>query len=432
MAVTPVVAIIGRPNVGKSSLFNRLVGRRQAIVDYDSGTTRDCVRGEVSWQKHNFRLLDTAGLEKPKQDLEISIQEQIKKASETSDLILVVIDAGSLITDKDIEAAKMALRLKKPIILVLNKIDTASQNTSDNYLKLGIKEVAKVSAIHGTGTGDLLDLVVQHLPKVSKIKELESIKIALLGRPNVGKSSIFNQLSGQSNAVISDTPGTTRDVNMVDLNYKGTKFEIFDTAGIRKSGQIRPGIEKFSFSRTLASIQEADIGVVILDALEPGTAVDQKIAGMVTKEKRGLILVVNKWDLGQGVERPKLEAFLRKTFQFAWWSPLLFTSAVTGVNITKILELAIQIYAKRKLTITTSKLNSIVEAALIKQLPTGLKNKKIHIKYATQTGTEPPTFTFFTNHPESIHFSYRRYLENTIRQAEDFNGTPIKIEFRLK
>ncbi len=433
---TPIVAIIGRANVGKSSLFNRLIGARQAIIDDAPGTTRDANYGLVGWGKHNFWLVDTAGLKKAAGELEISIREQIDQVTNTADVIIVAVDAGVMITSEDREAARMALKTGKPVILALSKIDTATKGPADNFERLGIKPMVGVSAIHGRGSGDLLDAVTAHLKTnhESRIMNQESIKLALLGRPNVGKSSLLNNLAGKQQAIVSDLAGTTRDVNTIEVKYHGTSLLISDTAGLRRRGKVERGVEKFSSFRTLAAVAESDICVLLIDANEPAVAQDQHIAGMVEEAGKGLILVVNKWDAVEKDDKTQARILrrLQADFAFVPWAPVVFASATTGLHVTKLFELAIEIRDRRDIKVPTGPLNKVLEKLILKQPPAGLKNRHPKLNYMTQTDTNPPTFTIFGSHVDFLHFSYRRYLENGLRDSYDFAGTPIKLEYKDK
>lgn len=435
MAITPLVAIIGRPNVGKSSLFNRLVGARQAITHETAGTTRDANYGSLTWNGHHFLLADTAGMQKSDRDaLETAVQDQIDEISHIADLLVVVIDAGVMITKEDQLAARQALKSGKPVILAINKIDTARTGLMDAPQKLGISPIIETSAIHGRGTGDLLDAITTTIEAVPEPPEEKVITLALLGRPNVGKSSLLNALAGKQQAIVSERAGTTRDVGSIDVTYHGQTIRILDTAGLRRRGKIEGGIEKYSSLRTLSAIARADIAAVVMDAEEMSVAGDQHIAGSVVEAGKGLILVVNKWDTIEK-ETGTQERFTRhlvNDFAFVHWAPLVYTSATQGLNVTRLFELVRQIAATRAQTVPTTKLNNLVEKMVAKQPPAGLKNRHPKVKYATQTGISPPTFTLFSSYPDMIHFSYERYLENGLREAFDFSGTPIKLEFRGK
>jgi GTP-binding protein len=435
MAVAPLVAIVGRPNVGKSSLFNRLVGSRHAITHETAGTTRDANYGAVEWNGQHFLLVDTAGLQKTDGELDLAVQEQIKEVAGIADMIVVVVDAGVMITEEDRQAARLALKTGKPVLLAINKIDTALNGHADEFIRLGITTQIETSAIHGRGSGDLLDAITAQIPAAEPPEEEPKITIALLGRPNVGKSSILNSLVGKQKAIVSETQGTTRDIGRTDLRYHSQTLEVLDTAGLRRRGKIEQGIEKYSSLRTLAAISQADICAVVIDASELSVAGDQHIAGQVVEAGKGLILVINKWDIVEEKDDKTQARYTRKLmsdFAFAPWAPLVFTSATQGLNVTKLFDLATEIYQRRQTQITTGQLNKLVEGLVAKQPPAGLKNRQPKINYATQTGNNPPTFTFFGSNTNFLHFSYIRYLENGIRNQYDFAGTPIKLEFRDK
>jgi len=435
MAVSPLVAIIGRPNVGKSSLFNRLTGRRQAIVHGKPGTTRDANYGDVEWNGRSFTLVDTAGLSRAEGEIELQAQDQVRSVADIADIIVVVVDAATMATQEDLDAARLALKTGHPVILALGKADTTAGADTSHFAALGIKDIIGVSAIHGRGTGDLLDAITANINPVPISDEADTtIKLALIGRPNVGKSSLLNALVGKQQAVVSEVPGTTRDVSRADLRYHGQTIQLLDTAGLRRRGKIERGVEKYSALRTLAATQESDVALLLLDATEPSVAGDHHVAGMVDDAGKGLIIIVNKWDAVEKDEttQGRLAKRLQRDFQFVWWAPLVFASAETGQNITKIFDLVTEISERRRQQITTAKLNKVIERLVAAQAPAGAKGRLPKINYVTQTGTEPPTFTLFCTYPTLIHFSYRRYLENGLRKEFDFTGTPIKLIFRHK
>jgi len=432
MAVKPVVAIVGRPNVGKSTLFNRLIGERAAITASESGTTRDAVSGDVSWGRYNFVLTDTAGFDTPVGEIETQAQAQVQATVADANLVIVVVDGTAMATSEDKTIAKLALKSKKPVILALNKSDVKGE--PGNFNNLGIKQQVNVSAIHGSGSGDLLDMVVAHLAAMPAGEAKNIITLALLGRPNVGKSSLLNALVGSSEAIVSDVAGTTRDVRAANLTFQGQTIQLLDTAGLRRRGKIMPGVEKFSTIRTAGAITQADVCVVVMDATELSVAGDQHIAGMVKDAGKGLILVVNKWDIPEKDDKTQahLARRLAHDFEFVPWAPLVFTSATTKLHIRNLLELAIQINERRGQELPTGPLNRAVEELIRKHPPAGHGNIQPKINYVTQTGINPPTFTFFSSHPKDLHFSYPRYIENSLREVYDFTGTPIQLEFRSK
>jgi GTP-binding protein len=432
---TPLVAIVGRPNTGKSSLFNRLTGSRQAITHETAGTTRDANYAGADWRGYHFTLVDTAGLTKADGDIEAAAQDQVRQVATMADMIVVVVDAGMDPTTEDQEAARLALKTGKPVILALGKADTLGGRLPDEFRRLGISTIVAVSAIHGRGTGDLLDAITDNLARRVAAPEVDPpLRLALIGRPNVGKSSLLNALIGKQQAVVSNVPGTTRDTNANQLRYHSRTIELVDTAGLRRPGRIEAGIEKYSALRSLGAIQAADICVLVLDAETGVAASDLNLAGQVLEAGKGLILVMNKWDAVDKDDKTQahMAARIAQQFQFVWWAPLVFTSAVTGLHVTRLLELAIQIDGRRQTKLATGPLNRLLEKLILKQPPAGLKNRLPKINYATQTGTNPPTITFFCTYPDLVHWSYKRYLENNLRQEHDFTGTPIIFDFRHK
>lgn len=434
MAVNNLVAIVGRPNVGKSTLFNRLIGARRAITHDTAGTTRDANYGIVEWRGKSFTLVDTAGLSKAGNVIEIAAQEQVAQVATVAEIIVVVVDAATMITEEDLRAAKLALKTGKSVILALAKFDTARDADFNSFRRLGIETIVGVSSIHGQGTGDLLDEITHLLPADAKVEENPPIRLALLGRPNVGKSSIMNSLIGKQQAVVSDVAGTTRDVGAARFKYKGREMELLDTAGLRRRGKIEKGIEKYSAMRTLGAIYEADVCILVMDAVDGVVAGDLNLAGQVVEAGKGLIIVMNKWDAVEKDDKTQdhMTKSIQKAFQFVWWAPLVYTSAVTGLHITQLSELVLEIDGRRRQTIPTGPLNRLVEGMIAKQPPSGKNNRQPKIKYATQTGDNPTVITFFASYPDMIHFSYKRYLENGLRDMYDFTGTPIRLLFRGK
>jgi GTPase len=438
----PIIAIVGRANVGKSSLFNRFVGARQAIVADEPGTTRDSIYGRLNLGDRDMWLIDTAGLKKADDDFELTIQEQIVDATEAADIILVVVDAQSQLLDEDRKVARLALRSKKPVILVVNKSDLIQKNQNENiaWERLGITDTVFTSVPQGKGLDELLDLLIERTPKASIKVESDRLKLAILGRPNVGKSQLFNTMAKKQQAIVADRAGTTRDINRTVVKFEGREIELLDTAGIRRSGKQEVGVEKFSVLRSLAAIEESDICVVVMDQAESSVQLDQKIANMVKEAGKGLILIVSKWDLAVSDEtdsvdpylQPKMLGEIARDFQFAPWAPLIFTSAVTGKNISKIFELIIEIDQERKKKIPTPELNNWLEATTSRTEPAGLKNHRPRLLYVSQTDSDSgaPAFAIHGRALEFLHWSYKRHLERTLRDKYDFVGTPVRLLYK--
>ncbi len=467
MARIPYVAIVGQTNVGKSSLFNRLYGSQEAIVAREAGTTRDNVirkitvdfekesrstsrttsfrgRGDVSEftsetsggasPSSSFWLVDTAGLKAAEDDFEASIQEQISEATELADVILVVVDGTLYPSDSDRRIAKTALKSKKPVFLIVNKTDLKGSLPVEEFKRLGIKDILLTSAEHNRGIEKLTHRILENLPTITDSdSSSDSLKIALIGRPNVGKSYLFNTLAGKQQAIVANIAGTTRDVNRVSVKYKGQAIELLDTAGIRRSGKQEVGIEKFSVLRTLAAIDESDVCLLLMDVNELNTQLDQKLAGLIKEAGKGLVLVVSKWDIAEerdAFTRDSLAPRITHEFAFVPWAPLIFTSAVTGQNVTKLFELASEIRQRREQQFRTTELNKILQTCVAKHPPAGLKNTFPKLRYIVQTDTSPPWFVIFGSNLKLLHWSYKRYLETQVRSHFDLIGTPIMFSFR--
>ncbi len=429
----PTVAIVGQANVGKSSLFNRLVRSKEAIVAREAGTTRDNVVRKVSYQNHDFWLVDTAGLKDPDDEFEASIQEQISEASDAADVILVMVDSTKYISDQDRLVAKKALKSQKPVILIVNKTDLKGSLENKEFQRLGIKSVVRTSAEHSQGIQKVLELVVEKIPPMQEKVSDDTLRLALIGRPNAGKSKLFNTLAGKQQALVASKAGTTRDVNKVAVRYQKQNIEILDTAGVRRSGKVEVGIEKFSVLRTLQAIEQSDICLLLMDVSELNTQLDQKLAGLIKEAGKGLIIVVSKWDSVEGKDaytRDALAPQIASEFKFVPWAPLIFTSAVTGQNVTKIFELAMQIQERRRQELKTSDLNKILQSVVLRHPPAGLKNTLPKLRYIVQTDTSPPWFVIYGGNLKLLHWSYKRYLERNLREKYDFSGTPICFSFR--
>ena len=427
----PVVAIIGQTNAGKSSLFNRLARRQQAIVAREAGTTRDNVVTKID---NRYLLIDTAGLKDPDDEFEANIQNQIDDAVESADLILLALDSSKYPNHDDKLIAKKALKSGKPTLLLLNKSDLGESLLNEEFLNLGIKYPLRVSATTSQGLNDLRNRITDELAKLGfKDKPVksdeDSLKIALIGRPNVGKSSLFNTLAEKQQAIVANLSGTTRDINRTEIRYKGRTIELLDTAGLRKPGKREVGIEKFSALRSLAAIEEADVCCLLVDSTEPHSKLDQALAGQIVDAGKGIILVVTKTDL-EHQDTDEILDKLEYDFKFIPYAPVILTSSVTGKNATKIFELATQIDRARHAELKTSDLNKVLHEAIRMHPPAGLKNTHPRLRYMVQTDTCPPWFVVYGSNLSLLHWSYKRYLERCLREAYPFEGTPIFFSFR--
>ena len=428
----PIVAIVGRANVGKSSLFNAVVGRREAIVAKEPGTTRDSVTAKATYEGKDFWLVDTAGLKSAEDQFELSIQDQISEASSSADLILTVVEADVPPTQEDRQVATMALKSKKTVLLVVNKIDKNQKGDLSSWQTLGIKQILPTSVSQKKGIEELVSSVAKQLPRAKIRTDDNRIRVALLGRPNVGKSSLFNTLGTKQQALVSERPGTTRDVNRLVVRYHDQEIELLDTAGIRRSGKIERGVEHFSVLRALAAIEEADICLLLMDVNELNVALDQKIAGLVKDAGKGLVLVVSKWDSADkdSFTRDILAPQIARTFPYVPWAPLIFTSAITGQNVTKIFDLVLEIAENRKQKFKTTELNKWLSGAINQHPPAGLKGRSPKLNYMVQEeDMDMPSFKIFGGHTKFLHWSYKRYLERSFRDKWPLNGTPLKFWF---
>jgi GTPase len=430
---TPIVAIVGRANVGKSSLFNAILDRREAIVAREAGTTRDSIMARAAYEDHAFWLVDTAGIKDPEDEFESTIQEQVIQAADSADVIWVMVEADIPITEEDRRVAKMALRSRKPVFLIINKIDKAKGQDLSGFDRLGIKPILQTSTTQSRGLEELLEALVKVIPAASITEDDDRLRIAIVGRPNVGKSQLFNTLAKKQQAIVADRAGTTRDVNHTIVRYKGREVEFLDTAGIRRSGKIEVGIERFSVIRALAAIEQADVCLLLMDATELNVQLDQKIAGMVKEAGRGLILVVSKWDIAidkDAYTRDELAPKIAYTFDFVPWAPLIFTSSVTGQNVTKLFDLAMEIDEQRHKRIATPELNKWLRQAVDAHPPAGLKGRAPKLNYMVQETDNPiPAFKIFGSHSRYVHWSYRRYLETRLRKSFGYEGTPLQLWF---
>ena len=433
----PTVAIIGRANAGKSSLFNRLVRSQQAIVAREAGTTRDSVIGKIEYRHGNAPsecwVVDTAGLKDPNDEFEATIQQQIDDASASADVILVVVDSTEYPGDEDRIVAKKALKSKKPVVLIINKTDLKGNLPNDEFRRLGIRDIIRTSAEHNTGVSTILDKLAELLPEATTAEPDDITRIALIGRPNAGKSNLFNTLAGKQQAIVANVAGTTRDLNRIRVTYHQHALELIDTAGVRRQGKQEVGIEKFSVLRTLSAIEEADICFLLMDVNELSTALDQKLAGIISDAGKGLVLVVSKWDAVEGKDaftRDNLAPKIATAFDFVPWAPLIFTSSVTGQNVTKLFDLALDIMNRREQPTKTRVLNDLLQRAVQAHPPAGLKNSHPKLRYIVQTDTMPPWFVVYGSNLKFVHWSYKRYLERLIRETYHYEGTPIKFSYR--
>ena len=435
----PIVAIVGRPNVGKSTLFNIFANSRISIVEDTPGVTRDRLYADTEWLDNEFMMVDTGGIEIMNTDkIAVSIRQQAQIAIAEADVILFVCDARAGITHEDAEVAKMLRQSKKPIVLAINKADSPKQEMEIfEFYNLGIGEPIPVSAANHLGLGDLLDAVVEKFPETSAYGEdgnEDEIKVALIGRPNVGKSSIFNTLVGEERSIVSDVAGTTRDAIDTPVIREGQKFLFIDTAGMRRKARIDEPIEKYSIIRSLRAVDRSDVVLMVIDAIDGVTEQDKKIARYAHEAGKGIVLVVNKWDLydKDNTSTLRYTENLRRELVFMQYAPVVFVSAMTKQRIHRLPEVIHYVAEQNAMRISTSVLNQVVEDAIAINPPPTEKGQRLKILYATQVKIKPPTFVIFVNEPEIMHFSYQRYLENKLREAFGFEGTPLQMIIRGK
>jgi GTPase len=432
----PLVAIVGRPNVGKSALFNRIIGRRQALVEDLPGTTRDRLYGDAEWRGSAFRIVDTGGLEADTEGpFSPLVRRQIEQAMIEADVILLVVDGRDGLTAADEEIAGLLRRTDKPVLLVANKVDNDRRlDDATQFYEIGLGDPIAVSAYHGTGMGELLDAVLDLLPETEPEQDERGLRLAIVGRPNVGKSALVNALLGEERVIVSDIPGTTRDVIDTDITFEGQRITLLDTAGIRRSGRIERGVERHSVQRARGALERADVGLCVMDASDLAVAQDTHIVGMADEARTGIILVVNKSDLLQaGPEvREEITALLRHRFKFVPWAPISFVSALERRGLTNLLRKAISVGEQRNRRISTGEVNQVVRRAVADHAPRSVQGKRLKILYVTQAETRPPTFVFFVNDATLMHFSYERYLENRMREAFGFDGTAVRLRFKSR
>jgi len=441
-----LVALVGRPNVGKSTLFNRITGQRLAVVSEVPGTTRDRLYAEAEWAGTSFLLVDTGGLEVTEgrhteplsQDSERFlplIRQQASVAIQDADVVVQVVDGQAGLTAADQEVADILRRAKKPVIVAANKLEsTKLSDQAYEFYELALGEVFPVSALHGIGTGNLLDAIVGAIPPADEEDEDDSIKVAILGRPNVGKSTLLNRMLGEERAIVSPIAGTTRDAIDTRIEWEGESITLIDTAGIRRRGKIAPGVEKYSVLRAIKALKRADVALLLIDAVEGITAQDAHIAGMLVEEKASVIVLVNKWD---AVEKDAytINAYtqeVRHALNFMPYVPLIYISALSGQRVGKILPEVIAVYEARHQRIPTAQLNRLMRQVVSRHPAPQRGGIRVKFNYATQAAVDPPTFIFFVNKPDWVHFSYQRYLENQIRADYPFPGTPIRLVFRAR
>lgn len=452
----PVVALVGRPNVGKSTLFNRLAGERLAVVDDTPGTTRDRKVAEAEWNGITFDIVDTGGIDptnlRRKEPLSVDsadyipqIRAQAEMAAYEADVILFLVDVENGVTPADQEVAgilrnlqqKRAGKLWPPVLLIVNRCDNLQRRAqATEFYRLGMGDPIPVSALHGTGTGDMLDQLIESMGAKAR-PELEpdtSVKIAIVGRPNVGKSSLLNRLLGEERVIVSPIPGTTRDAVDTQLTYHGTPITLIDTAGIRRRGRIEPGVEKYSVLRALKAMDRADVVLLLVDATEGVAAQDAHIAGMAIDKMKSVVVIVNKWDAipKDTHTMPAYTLHVREQLNFLDYVPVLFISALTGQRIGQVLPTALRVQEERLRRIPTGEFNRLLQQALSAHAPPARKGRQLKITFASQVRSNPPTFLFHVNDPELVHFSYQRYLENRIRHHYSFLGTPLRLSFRRR
>jgi GTP-binding protein len=432
----PIVAVVGRPNVGKSTLFNALAGENISIVKDTPGVTRDRIYADVTWLNHNFTLIDTGGIEPDSGDIILSqMREQAQIAIDTADVIIFMTDVKQGLVDSDGKVADMLRRSKKPVVLCVNKVDSYQKFIADVYefYNLGIGDPMPISAANRQGIGDMLDEVVKYFPEeADEEEEDERPKIAIVGKPNVGKSSIINKLTGENRVIVSDIAGTTRDAIDTDIVYNGKEYVFIDTAGLRRKNKIKEELERYSIIRTVSAVERADVVLMVIDATEGITEQDAKIAGIAHDRGKGIIIVVNKWDAIEKNDKTiyEFQNKIRETLAYMPYAEMVFVSAVTGQRLPKLFETIDMVIENQTLRIATGVLNEIITEAVALQQPPSDKGKRLKIYYTTQVSVKPPTFVIFVNDKQLMHFSYTRYLENKIRDTFGFKGTSLKFIIR--
>lgn len=431
----PVVAIVGRPNVGKSALFNRMVGRRQALVEEIPGTTRDRLYGDVAWRGEGFRLVDTGGLDpEAESGYPELIRRQVEQAVSEAAVLLFVVDAKDGITATDEEIAEILRRTGKPVFLLANKAENeARREAAVQFYELGLGEPIPVSAQHGTGVADVLDRVLDALPPAPEEEAPPAVpRLAIVGRPNVGKSLLLNAILGEERVIVSEVPGTTRDAIDTAFEFQGRSLVLVDTAGLRRRGKVERGLERHATLRSHRALERADTALVVFDASEGLTAQDLHIVGYAVKAKTGVVVVANKWDLMAGASLAEFEEDVRRRLHFARWISLRIVSAKEGVGIAPLLTEALRVCDERERRIETAPLNAVVQRAVAERPPPMVRNRRLKLLYVSQPKVAPPTFVFFVNDASLVHFSYRRHLENVLRDHFGFEGVALRLVFRSR
>ncbi len=432
----PVVAIVGRPNVGKSTLFNRLTGGRTAIVADFPGVTRDRLYRDVEWNRRIFTLVDTGGLFLEDPEFRDQVQAQVEKAIEEADLIVFVVDARVGSTAQEEEIARALRRARKEVILVANKVDHfKNRQIVYDFLSLGMGEPVPVSALHGLNIDELLDRIGAALPQdFPDVAEGQGVRVAVVGRPNVGKSSLVNTLIKEDRIIVSEVPGTTRDAIDTFLKKDDKTYIFVDTSGIRKRGRVKAGVERYGVARSLKAVNRADVALLVLDATQGVVEQDKKIGGYLQEAGKGLIIIINKWDLikRDGGKMKEYELLIRSELDFLSYAPILYVSALTGKGVNRILKLVDDIAAEQEKRISTGNLNGWLNESIYLNPPPSPKGQELKFYYIVQTGIKPPVFVFFVNNPALVHFSYKRYLEHQLRKSYGFEGTPIRLAFRVR
>lgn len=432
----PIVAIVGRPNVGKSTLFNALAGQKISIVKDTPGVTRDRIYADIDWLNYNFTMIDTGGIEPDSSDIILAqMREQAQIAIDTADVIIFMTDVKQGLIDADAKVADMLRRSQKPVVLVVNKVDNFNKMMADVYefYNLGIGDPVPISASQRSGIGDMLDKVVEHFKSLDlEEDEDDRPKVAIVGKPNVGKSSIINKLTGESRVIVSNIAGTTRDAIDTDVKWNGKEYVFIDTAGIRRKSKVKEDIERYSVIRTVTAVERADVVVIVIDATEGVTEQDAKIAGIAHENGKGIIIAVNKWDAIEKNDKTVYEYTnkVRQILSFMQYAEIMFISAKTGQRLPKLFDMIDMVIKNHTMRIETGVVNEIMAEAVAMQQPPSDKGKRLRLYYITQVSVKPPTFVIFVNDKELMHFSYTRYIENRIREAFGFRGTPLRFIIR--